>query len=87
MTTRCKVLCTKVSKVDGKGWYTEPKQEFIYEAFFTAVSGASPENKAFFASTPTLTLEIRCINGDRFQAGQEYYLDISAADTPSPTAA
>lgn len=84
MTTRCKVLCTAVKKVDARGYYTEPKQEFLYEAFFCAVTGgSSPENKQFFASTPTLSLEIRCINGDRFEAGKEYYLDISLPGAPA----
>jgi hypothetical protein len=81
MTTRCKVLCTSVKKVDAKSWYTEPKVDFLYEAFFVAVTGgSSPENKQFFASTPTLTLEVKCINGDRFEQGKEYYLDISLAN-------
>lgn len=67
MTTRCKVLCTSVKKVDASSWYTDPKVDFLYEACFVAVAGgSSPENKQFFASTPTLSLEVKCINGDRF---------------------
>lgn len=89
MTTRCKVLCTSVKKMDGRNWYTEPKVEFLYGATFCAVSpgsgpGQSPENKAFFASTPTLTLEFSAVNGDRFVPGKEYYLDISEAPKPEP---
>lgn len=87
MTTRCKALCMSVKKMSASGWYTEPKVEFLYEAEFCAVSGgSSPENKAFFASTPTLTLKLSAINGDRFEAGKEYYLDIALADSPSAPA-
>ncbi len=79
MTTRCKVLCIAVLKRSAQGWYTEPKQDFIYEAEFIAVTGASEENKKFFASTPTLSLKVSAINGDKFVPGKEYYLDILQA--------
>ena len=79
MTTRCKVLCSTVRKYSTQGWHTEPKVDFMYEAEFIAVSGMSPENKAFFASTPTLNLKLSAINGDKFEPGKEYYLDIIEA--------
>lgn len=85
MTTRCKVLCTSVKKYSAAGYYTEPKVEFMYQATFCAVSsGVSPENKAFFASTPTLTLELSAVNGDRFKPGQEYYLDFTEVEAAAP---
>lgn len=80
MTTRCKVLCTSVKKYAASGWHTEPKVDFMYAATFCAVSGGvSPENKAFFASTPTLSLELSAVNGDKFEPGKEYYLDFNLA--------
>ena len=80
-TVRCKALCTSVKKYAAGGNYTDPKVDFLYEATFCAVSGGtSPENKKFFASTPTLELRFAAINGDLFQPGKEYYLDLSMAD-------
>jgi hypothetical protein len=83
MTTRCKVLCTAVLKRAAGGWYTNPKVDFMYEAEFIAVSGSSEENKKFFASTPTLNMKVSAINGDMFEPGKEYYLDLSPALTPA----
>ena len=79
MTTRCKVLCIAVLKRASGGWHTEPKSDFLYEAEFIAVTSGSEENKKFFCSTPTLSLKVSAINGDVFQPGKEYYLDILAA--------
>ena len=81
MTTRCKAVCLSVKKYSAQGWHTEPKVDFLFEAEFCAVSGGmSPENKAFFASTPTLTLKFSAVNGDRFVAGKEYYIDLTMAE-------
>lgn len=74
---RCKVICTAVEKYSAAGYHTEPKVDFMYRAKFIAVYGGSEENKKFFASTPTLTLEVSAVNGDQFAPGQEYYLDFT----------
>jgi hypothetical protein len=86
MTTRCKVLCITVLKRHAGGWYVSQGVEFLYEAEFIAVTGASEENKKFFASTPTLNLKVSAINGDLFQPGKEYYLDFLPAAPPIPVA-
>lgn len=89
-TTRCKVLCVKVSKRSCSGWYTDPaiqpKPEFIFDAEFQAVTGGGndQENKRFFASTPTLNLTVCAINGDRFIPGREYYLDFLLVPKVAP---
>jgi len=70
-----------VKKYSASGYYTDPKVDFLYEAEFCAVSGGtSPENKMFFASTPTLNLKFSAVNGDRFVAGKEYYIDLTMAE-------
>jgi len=80
MTTRCKVLCIAVLKRSAGGYYTgEKKVDFLYEAEFIAVTSGSPENKEFYASTPTLSLKVSAINGDKFEPGKEYFLDFLQA--------
>jgi hypothetical protein len=80
MAMRCKFLCTAVTKRSAGGWHTEPKVDFLYEVEFQAVYSSSPENKAFFASTPTGSLKFSAVNGDRFVPGREYYLDLSMVE-------
>jgi hypothetical protein len=70
-----------VTKKDARGWHTEPKVDFLYEAEFQAVTGDTAENKAFFASTPTGSLRFAAVNGDKFEVGKDYYLDLSIAAT------
>lgn len=77
MTTRCKFRCNQVkqevSYVPGGG------QGLIHSATFIAVVGGSPENEAFFTSTPIGTLTIGTHKAATFEAGKFYFLDITEA--------
>lgn len=77
---RCKFRCDSVRKYSASGWHTEPKVDFMYEYAFHAVTGDSPENKKFFASTPTGELKFSAVNGELFEPGKDYYLDLSPAN-------
>jgi hypothetical protein len=58
----------------------QSRQTILHEATFVAVSvSGGDENKAFFAATPTGTLTVGTHHGPIFEAGKEYYLDISPA--------
>lgn len=79
MQVRAKFVCQSIKKyksssyVDGK-WVPG----FNYEYEFTAVTGEStPENKAFFASTPNGRIQMSCVRDDLFVPGECYYLDFS----------
>lgn len=82
MNTRCKFQCTSAKKY--KGWLGT-KTPYLYEYEFMAVTGGSPENDSFFASTPTGQLKFSAVADDgagfspRFEPGKEYYLYISDA--------
>lgn len=76
MNTRAKFTCTSVEKY--ANWDKE-KAPFLYRAKFCAVSSGSPENAAFFGSTPTGSLELSTVRDDHFVPGQSYYLDFSPA--------
>ena len=77
---RAKFICTSVLKtiehvnnlVTGK---YEPKPVFRYK--FQAVSSGSEENKQFFASTPSGSIELAALREDLFELNQEYYIDFS----------
>lgn len=81
MTTRCKFRCDSVTK-----FKHSQKEGFVYNAKFGVVYGDSPENKQFFASTPTGQLEVGTISPDHFEPGKEYYLDITEAVAPAADA-
>jgi hypothetical protein len=72
MSTRAKFKCNEVSK--RTGW---SGIEFIYAAKFQVVYGDSPENKEFFAATPSGTIEISTLRSDHFEPGKDYYVDFT----------
>lgn len=48
----------------------------------TAVYGDSPENKAFFAATPSGSVELAVVKEEvaaQFELGKEYYVDFTPA--------
>ena len=83
MIVRAKFYCTSVLKTiqhvtnPETGKY-EPKTVYTYK--FQAVSSGSDENKKFFASTPTGSVELSAIREDLFKIFEEYYLDFSVAE-------
>lgn len=70
--TRAKFKCNSVTKQEGWGG-----AKFVYNAKFFVVTGNSDENKQFFASTPTGTIEIGTVREDFFEPGEEYYVDFT----------
>lgn len=74
---RCKFECVSVTKYKGWGGV-----EFMYSYKMQPVSSGSPENKQFYASTPNGTFEIGAVRDDLFEAGKEYYFDITPAAQP-----
>lgn len=75
-TVRCKFRCNEVVK--RLGWQKD--NPFIYSAKFSAVTDDSPENKNFFAATPSGQLEVSTMKEDLFEIGKSYYLDITLAE-------
>lgn len=73
MNTRCKFKCTHV---EAQGSTNDPQQ---YARFEAVISG-SPENESFFRWTPSGTLSLGTVRSGQFEAGKEYFIDISPAD-------
>lgn len=71
---RCKFRCYAVEKKLGWG-----EHQFHYAAKFQAVTGGSPENESFFASTPAGSLEVSTLKVDMFEPGKDYYLELEVA--------
>ena len=72
---RTKFICTSVTKYKS-GWGDYP---IHYTFKFNVVSSGSDENKQFFASTPSGSVELVALKADLFEIGQEYYLDFILA--------
>lgn len=78
MAVRAKFLCQSVTKI--KSWPGVKEGEpFLYNSEFNVVSVGSPENKEFFASTPSGQISIKS-TGDLFEPGKEYYIDFTLAE-------
>lgn len=75
MTTRCKAKCVSVTKSAGFNGHL-----FVYGAKFNPCYGDTPENKAFFAATPSLSIEVGTAAADVFEVGKDYYVDFTPAD-------
>jgi hypothetical protein len=85
-TVRAKFYCTSITKYIG---FTQNPETGKYEAApafnykFQAVTSGSEENKKFFASTPSGTIELSALREDLFELNKEYYLDFTPAPMPS----
>ncbi len=73
--TRAKFICNEIGKKIGWG-----ENKFLYAAKFSVVMANSDENKAFFAATPTGSIEISTVKEDHFEVGKMYYVDFSLAE-------
>jgi hypothetical protein len=74
---RCKFKCHEVTK--RVGWGGNP---FVYAAKLTVVTDqTSEENKAFFAATPSGSLEVGTVKQDVFEVGREYYVDLTPVES------
>ena len=87
MTIRAKFQCNSVtlmlsSRYSSETGRYEPTTSKTWK--FSAVvggSGSSEENQRFFASTPSGTIELYCVNPDvEFELGKDYYLDFTLAE-------
>lgn len=74
--TRAKFTCFEVSK--RKNW--DPAHPFVSAAKFTAVSSGSDENKSFFASTPSGSIELATVQPDIFEPGKDYFIDFTPVE-------
>lgn len=78
MATRLKMVCTE--KTVRKHWSADKK--FIDGVKLGVVSSGSEENKSFFDSTPSGSIEFGTINHEaaaEFEPGTEYYVTIERA--------
>lgn len=83
MNTRAKVTCSEVAKRKSSYWDSAAQRSvdgFTYTAKFYPVTGDTPENKSFFASTPSGSIELSTIREDHFVPGQTYYIDFTPAE-------
>lgn len=83
MAIRLKMSCVEsVLRRVGKGWYVKDGSGRMAEARFQVVTGGSPENDAFFVSTPGGSLEFKAANAgvlDGLEPGVEYYVTVERA--------
>lgn len=71
--TRAKFRCVGVTKRE----HWDKSKGFLFAASLQPTTGGSPENDAFFASTPSGSIEISTVREDHFQVGQDYYVDFT----------
>jgi len=74
-TVRAKFKCNSITKQLGWGG-----NKFLFAAKFNVVTGDNEENKTFFASTPSGTIEASTILDNHFEVGKEYFVDFTVAD-------
>lgn len=80
MATRCKFICNGVEKNYAGIWNKDTgkyEQGFSYNAKFNVVGDGTPEDKEFFASTPTGEIQVRYMRDGVFVPGAKYYVDFT----------
>ncbi len=82
---RAKFYCTSVTKQLGSSWNADGKYvaAVVYNYRFQPVTGGpgeTEENKKFFASTPSGTIELMAVREDLFEIQKEYYVDFTLKD-------
>lgn len=69
-------------RIDGTGQAAALVPCEVQTVRLTAVTGASPENKAFYAASPRGSFERGCVNAEaheQFVLDGEYYIDFTKA--------
>jgi hypothetical protein len=88
MNVRAKFTCVEIKKAMG-GTYDERGKYVpgvLHGYRFNPVVGDSEENKKFFASTPSGSIELHSVRDDLFELGKDYYLDFTPYVPPAPVA-
>jgi hypothetical protein len=78
---RAKFRCDSITKVVG---WAGPEYPFLFNYSFSPVYGNSPENKEFFAATPSGEVKLGSVKADLFVPGKEYYIDFTEAPALVP---
>jgi hypothetical protein len=76
--TRAKFVVSSITQSAGWG-----KNPHIYTVRLSPVAGGSHENEAFYAATPTGSIELGLVSqavGKEFAIGQSFYVDFSPSD-------
>ena len=79
-TIRCKFQCQSVTQSTSSKWNKETEKYDtvpVYSATLGVVYSGSPENEAFFAATPSGSLQLGIHSEQHFEVNKEYYLDIT----------
>jgi hypothetical protein len=74
MATVAKFKCNEIGKRTGWG-----DAKFVYGAKFSVVMGNNEENKKFFLSTPSGSIDISTLREDFFEVGEEYFVTFEKA--------
>ena len=79
MNVRAKFKCVEVKKTIGGTYDSRGKyvSGVLHGYRFNVVGGDSEENKKFFASTPSGSIELHSLRDDLFELDKEYYLDFN----------
>lgn len=80
---RCKFFCSEVGEAAWVVYDYETKKNSlkkVYKARMSPVCSGSEENKKFFDATPQGSFEVSTVAEKYFEAGKEYYIDITAAN-------
>ena len=83
MSVRAKFIVHSITRTQG-GTYKESKwiPQEVQTIRLIPVAGSSEENKAFFASTPSGSIDLGTINIEaarQFDLNKEYYVDFTPA--------
>lgn len=85
MEVRAKFQCFSVKRYASNVWDSTHKamvgNGYLYEYEFQPVTGGSPENDQFFASTPGGSLKLTAVRDNLFEPGKSYYLDFSVSES------
>ena len=73
--TRAKFKCSEIAEREGWGEFKK-----VYAAKLHVVHGGSEENKAFFAATPSGSIEVGTMQQGLFEVGKEYYVDFTPCE-------
>lgn len=85
---RAKFTVNSITRTQGTAWVdNKPVPQEVQTIKLYPVTGGSDENKSFFASTPSGSIELGTINieaAKQFELNKAYYVDFSPAEPPQP---